>query len=324
MMNSFDFNLGRTMLGALILALLWASGASAQRADSATTDSIFLRAQRMVAEGKGDAGRALVQAEFVRSPTGSPRYIEALYWRGALAATAADAERDFRRIIVEYPLSRWFEDALLRMAQLEMVRGDRKNAMAHLDRLVAERPTSASRPRASYWIARVMLDDGNVPGACARLKDARERSAPSDVELRNQVDFYSQRCSGIDTIAVAAAPVESVTNRPIDKETVVSPAPPPPPPSPPSTPVPVSRPSASATVSFTVQVAAYNTLKAADALRVKLVRSGFKARVMQAGNLFRVRVGRYATREAALEEAARLKARKIAAFVTEAEAPNIP
>ena len=84
------------MRGALILALLWASGASgasAQRADSATTDSIFLRAQRMVAEGKGDAGRALVQAEFVRSPTGSPRYIEALYWRGALAARGGGPAR---------------------------------------------------------------------------------------------------------------------------------------------------------------------------------------------------------------------------------------
>jgi len=116
--------------------------------DSATSDTLFLRAQRMAAEGQGDAARALVQHEIDTASAGSPRYVDALYWRAVVAATAADAEKDLRRIIIEFPLSPRNEDALLRLAQLEMTRGDNDQALAHLQRLVIDHPTSPSRARA--------------------------------------------------------------------------------------------------------------------------------------------------------------------------------
>jgi hypothetical protein len=55
----------------LLVCLLFVPAiAMAQRADSAVVDTIFLQAQRLVAEGEADSGRAIVQAELTRAPTG--------------------------------------------------------------------------------------------------------------------------------------------------------------------------------------------------------------------------------------------------------------
>ena len=89
-----------------------------------------------------------------RAPEGTPAYGDALFWRGALAETAADAERDYRRVIVEYPLSPYADDALLSLAELEQARGDRAAASQHLQRFVREHPASPARARAGLAAAR--------------------------------------------------------------------------------------------------------------------------------------------------------------------------
>ena len=193
------------MMRLLPLALLVPTLLMAQASDPASTDTIFVRAQRMVAEGQGDAGRALVQQQLDAAPAGSPKYVEALYWRAALASTAADAERDLKRIVIEYALSPRADDALMRLAQLEMARGDRDQALAHLQRVVTEHPKSPSRARASYWMARTLFEQKkDVPG-CTRLTDARSNAAAGDVELRNQIDYYAPRCESVDAANATAA-----------------------------------------------------------------------------------------------------------------------
>src|SRR5437764_9830965 len=102
------------------------------------TDSIFRRARRLVSEGDGATGRAIVDSLLRAAPEGTPAYGDALFWHGALAETAADAERDYRRVIVEYPLSLYADDALLSLAELEQARGDRASAYQHLQRFVHE------------------------------------------------------------------------------------------------------------------------------------------------------------------------------------------
>ena len=126
-----------------------------------------------------------------------------------VAATAADAERDLRRIIIEYPLSPRNEDALLRLAQLEMTRGDNDQALAHLQRLVIDHPTSPSRARASFWMARVYFDKNQTPAACRSLADAAHNTSAAQVEQRNQIDFWMQRCHGMDTAAVASTAADT-------------------------------------------------------------------------------------------------------------------
>ena len=86
------------------------------------SDSLFRRARRLVSEGNGATGRALVDSVLKGEAEGGKGYGDALFWRGALAETAADAERDYRRVIVEYPLSSYADDALLAIAELEQAR----------------------------------------------------------------------------------------------------------------------------------------------------------------------------------------------------------
>src|SRR6201995_624246 len=54
---------------------------------------------------------------------------EELYWSATMATTPSDAERDLNSLIASYPASKRFDDALLRLAQLEISRGDRTDAV---------------------------------------------------------------------------------------------------------------------------------------------------------------------------------------------------
>jgi cell division protein FtsN len=121
-------------------------------------------------------------------------YPEALFWRATLAANAADAESDYKHIVVDYPLAPQAEDALLRLAQLELARGDRDGALGHLQRIPRDYPRSKSLARASYWMARVLFEKNDIPNACAANANALAQADASQVELRNQIQYQGQRC----------------------------------------------------------------------------------------------------------------------------------
>lgn len=202
----------------------------------AASDTTFRRGHRLVSQGQGDAGRALIDSVLGVTPQGSPAYAEGLFWRAVTATRSADAERDYLRIVIEYPLSPRAEDALIRLAELEMMRGDRVRAQRHLQRLIIEHPTGPSRARASYWLARVFFDGNDLPRACNELNVARAKAAPGDVELRNQVDYQSQRCVGVAVVQpVPQAPAPSTMTAP-GAGTVAGTTPTTPPPAPTGTP----------------------------------------------------------------------------------------
>ncbi|HEY2898405.1 MAG TPA: SPOR domain-containing protein [Gemmatimonadaceae bacterium] len=330
-------------LAPLFVLLLFAAPLAAQAtppldttAVADTSDSIFVHAQRMAAEGQGDAARALVQHEIDISPAGSPHYVDALYWRAVVASTAADAERDLRRIIIEYPLSPRNEDALLRLAQLEMTRGDNDQALAHLQRLVIDHPTSPSRARASFWMARVYFDKNQTPAACRSLADAAHNTTAAQVEQRNQIDFWMQRCHGTDTSAVASTATDTAppgTSPGATASASAMQAAPParsPAPATPTTTTRSTTPVKSSTTStragagpssgkYTVQVGAYPTHASAESHRKALAARGIDARVVGTSAPYRVRIGRYGSRAEADAAAQRLKAKKLSVYVTEAE-----
>ncbi len=175
-------------------------------------DSIFRRAKRLVSAGNGVAGRALVDSLLSRAPEGTSDYGDALYWHGALAETAAEAERTYRRVIVEYPISLYSDDALLALAELEQARGDRAGALAHLQRFVREHPQSPGRAVAAFAAARLAFEQRDTRTACAMIAEARTSASNTDVELRNQIDYYAGRCPAtVDRVPApipAAVPVE--------------------------------------------------------------------------------------------------------------------
>src|SRR6476659_9615 len=170
------------------LVLFAAPSAIAQVA-ARPTDPVFVRAQTMVSDGNGAAGRALVDSVLKATPPYAPLYPVALFWRASLAANAADAESDYKHIVVDYPLAPQAEDALLRLAQLELARGDRDGALGHLRRIPRDYPRSKSLARASYWTARVLFEKNDVPNACAANANALTLATTDEIELRNQIQY---------------------------------------------------------------------------------------------------------------------------------------
>jgi cell division protein FtsN len=172
------------------------------------TDPVFVRAQTLVSDGNGAAGRALIDSVIKATSPTARLYPEALFWRASLASNAADAESDYKHIVVDYPLAPQAEDALLRLAQLELARGDREGALIHLQKIPRDYPRSRSLARTSYWIARVLFEKNDIPKACAANANALAQAGESEIELRNQIQYQGQRCPP-PAAAVAAAPVPS-------------------------------------------------------------------------------------------------------------------
>lgn len=267
-------------------------------------DSVFARARRLVTGGNGAAGRVLVDSMLAAAPPESPAYADALYWRAALAASPRDAERDYRRLVVDYWYASHAADALLQLAQIETARGDRAEASNHLQRFMLEAPTHPDRPRVGLTLTRLLFDQNDVPHACVAWRQAMSATPASAVELRNQLAYYSGRCTATDVSAGSRVPVTYPpgTQPPAAKDTT-------------------SRRDTTAAAAhggrFTLQVAAFNTKTEATHLVARLLTRGITARVVGKAKPFRVRVGRYETRAAAIVAQRDLKAKKLDAVVAE-------
>lgn len=284
----------------------------------------FARARRLVSDGNGALGRALVDTMLAVSTPGTPAYAEALYWRATLAERSSDAERDYRQIAVEYAQSPRAVDALVRLAQLDLVRGQPAAARAHLTRVLRDHADAPSRARAHFWLARAALDANDARGACDALSDAAGAAEPGGDLARQVVALRTRvpRC----TLRVAVGSADSATKVvPNSRESVVGSresgvAP--------RLPTTDSRPPAvTASRVFTVQLAAYDTRPGADAMAARLVKRGIDARVVAGGATpdagpFRVRVGRFATRAEAAAAMRELKGKGLGGFV--ADEPNVP
>jgi tetratricopeptide (TPR) repeat protein len=269
--------------------------------------SVFARAKQLVVNGNGAAGRLLVDSVLTATTPDTPAYAEALYWRAALAASSADAERDYRRIVVEYPTSPHSGDALLQLAQIELARGDRDAATSHLQRFLAENPASSERVRVETQLVRLFFEQNDIAHGCPVLRAALSEIPDTLVETRNQLDYYSPRCVAADIGpgGRVPAPAGSSAADSSKRDTTHGAA---------------ANGKKSATVAegkYTLQIAAYKAKSDADALVKKLRARKLDARVVGTAKLYRVRIGRFATRAEAVAEQKELKARKIDAFVTD-------
>ena len=310
------------------------------------TDPIFVRAQALVSDGNGVAGRALIDSVLAATQPSARLYPEALFWRATLASNAADAESDYKHLVVDYPLAPQAEDALLRLAQLELARGERDGALAHLQRIPRDYPRSKSLARASYWTARVLFEKNDIPNACAANANALARAGSDEIELRNQIQYQGQRCPSpaasvasvmppaIDTTTPRPppVPVPATAADPVPAKSVLSTSP--------AAPVAKTEVAASAPVAtvaksattaakpatsassstgvYSVQVGAYNHKPDASKLVASLVKRGYAARVDGDTVPFRVRIGRYSSEGEAEKALARIKAKHMSGFVVRA------
>jgi len=260
-------------------------------------DSPALRtAVQLAAEGRGDSARYIVALEMAKAKPGDPAYVEALFWRGRLAASGDSAEHDLRQVAIEYSTSRWADQALLQLAQLAMAAGNSTGALQLAERLRSDYPTSPLRGRAALWGGRAAFDVGDPAAACSLLDSARVESA-SDVELLNQIAFYRSRC------AAAVATLRPDTARPAAPAEVATPA--------------VTKPARAESVAvavprraaqFEVQVTATRAHRTAQAALARVTSSGEHARIAKgADGYLRVRAGPYATEHEAATAATRIR-----------------
>jgi tetratricopeptide (TPR) repeat protein len=270
-------------------------------AQSAPADSAFARARALVSSGSGAAGRVLIDSVIAATDPASPTYADALYWRAVLAANDDDAERDYRRIVVEYALSPRAADALLQLARLETARGDRAAATGHLARFVAENPTHPARAQASAQLTELLFEQNDLPRACSTLRQALAIIPDSAVETRNRLTYYGPRCAALDASPAARTPVsgsKAARDSAAHRDSVVAHAPP---------------------ARYTLQVAAYQSKAEADRVTERLRARGIDARVVGSKKPFRVRIGRYVTRGNAVAAQRELKAKKITTTVADIE-----
>lgn len=328
------------MTRALLLAFLGClSVAQAQQPDSTPhtpQDFAIQRARKLIDAENTVEGRRVLDSLLKALPPDHPAYAEALYWRGASAPTAVDAERDYRRLLVEAPLAPRAEDAMLQLAQLEQARGDRRSASDHLQRFLISFPNNPARPRVAVSLVRLLFDQGLVARGCDALRMGREAVPQQNLELRNQLEFYAPRCVVLEASprnpTPDVAPTRDTARRAPNRDTasrapspippspaVTSPSPSPSAPAPNTSPKPVNLPPSTAkagTSFYSVQVAAYDLQESAARLVSTLVDRGLEARVDGTVKPFRVRIGKYATRAEAVKAAATLKAQGQEGFVT--------
>lgn len=276
---------------------VWAQASSGGNTSAA--DSAFRRAQQLVADGNGIAGRAIVDSILASTPENAPAYADALYWRATFAETRDRARFDYLRVANEYATTVRAEDALLRLAQIANDAGDRIAAKKYLDRMTVEHADGRLRAQGAYWTGRVLLADGATIPACAALTQAKATVSSGDVELANQINYYLQPCMRATQQAEAKRSDSVVRADSAARPDSVSRAAPP---------------------AWSVQVAAYSTKEDADHLAARLKSRGYTARVTT-DKPYRVRIGHFSSRAGAAAVAGRLRAAKMTAMVVPAETP---
>lgn len=310
----------RAVLTCTLTLLLCTVFAPAMRAQtptvSAAMDRQVSRARALVERGEGAEARNVLDSLVTAAPAASDDLAEALFWRAVFAERIADAERDWKRLVIESPLSPRTPDALLRLGELELLRAHPAEARAWFERVVREFPGGTTGARSALLLARSWFDEQNVARGCAALSEARSMNLP-DGELTLQADEMGRSCARVAPAAApkttpqtapAASPASTPSRTPAPSTPAATTAPTP------GSPTPTA---AAGTGAFSVQLAAYNTRREADEAVARLIRRGLDVRVDGDVKPFRVRSGRYATRAQAAAALAELKAKGVSGFIAE-------
>ena len=195
-----------------------------------------------------------------RAETAAPgEVLRARYLRARLFADPDSARAELLSIAMEggaaYGARAW-----LRLAQLDLARGEPARAAADLERLRADHPRSAEAAGSWYWTARTFEARGLLDPAC----EAWERGAAEGHRIgAAETTFLAE------TASLACSPGGP---------------------------------------RFAIQVAAFSRRGPAEETRARLEAEGFFARLVESDGFHRVRLGRFARREAAEGLVRRLRA----------------
>ena len=291
---------------AALAALVLAAGAPVAMAQSGETPAtstpvvppVVERARTLLEQGAGEDGRALLDSLVRVQRAGSMELAEALYWRGVLAEKVADAERDWKRLVIEVPLSPRTADALVRLGELASMRGKTGDAAGYYERVVRDFPSGMARTKSLVWLARSAMDGRDTEKACGWWREVRG-AAGVEGELRLQMEGMEGRCTaGAPTAGTPTAGTPTAGT--------------------PTTGSPTTRTQTTGgRGGYSVQLAAYTNRQEAEGLVTRLGAKGIEARVDGDSAPFRVRVGRFALRAEAAQRLNALKAQGYTGFIAE-------
>ncbi|MBL0171565.1 MAG: SPOR domain-containing protein [Gemmatimonadaceae bacterium] len=289
----------RRALRPSLVCLVWllVSAGVVRAQTSAGVTSAVGRARGLMDAGDGAKARTLLDSLVAHTDPSSDDMAEALYWRAVLSERVADGERDWKRLVVDAPLSPRVPEALLRLGELEILRGRPAVARAHYERILRDFSESPQRPKAMIQVVRSYFEERDILHACESVTALRGVTIPEG-ELRLQANDLQLRCAA----AAATAAGGTANGVAVPTPAVTTPAP---------------AAAVSAATVFSVQLAAYDTRAQATALVKRLATRGVKARVDGERKPFRVRVGRYETRAEAAAMLTRLKKQGQRGFVAE-------
>jgi len=246
---------------------------------AAQTDARLVDALRLAQSGQVDSGRSIVRRLLATLSSGDSVYPQALLAAAKIAPDAPTVAYYLNRIVVEYGAGPWADDALLLLTQLYWAQRNPAQTVQYAERLNRDYPDSPLRSRANFSAARAYFDLKNETRGCELIQQALDGAA-DDVEFKNQVSFYASRCSPTSTATTTATPTSADTGAKVPP----------------------------ASHAYAVQVLAVKSAVQVDDMLTRLKVMGFDARVVRdSSGFFKVRVGRYATREEAQRAQSRLK-----------------
>ena len=277
----------RMMVATGCAAMVWVAPMLSAQVTPAV-EGTTARARAMVDGGDGAAARTLLDSLAGTVPVGTFDFAEVLYWRAVLAERVGDAERDWKRLVIDVPLSPRAPDALVRLGELEMLRGHPAQARVYFTRLLRDFPSGVYREKGLLWLTRSYFEERNMAGGCGAL-DSLRGVEMAEGELRLQSDELQRRCTGTTAnSAPTAAQKPVVSGTPVD-----------------------------GSGRYSVQLAAYDTRADANKAVQRLAGRDIDARIDGERKPFRVRVGYYATRADAASALNRLKKVGLTGFVAE-------
>lgn len=266
-----------TIVGAAVAIIVLPRIGAAQ----APLDPRLRAAVTLAQSGRTDSARAVIRRLLATLSPQDTVYPEALYVQGGmLAADPQSAATSLQRVVVEYGRSPWADDALLRLSQLYEAQNDPASAIQSVERLRRDYPDSPLLPRAAFVGARSAFDLRDEARGCSYIRDALA-GAGDDIEFKNQVAFYSERCQTPSTsVATTSASVDTQARR------------------------------GSGGGRFAVQVLMGKSAPQIDDMLSRLKSLGYAAHVVRdSSGYMKVRVGPYATRDAAQRAQSQIKTR---------------
>lgn len=214
--------------------------------------------------------------------------------RARLTLDPAEADADYLAVVLGYPTHTGAAEALLRLGQSFLLRGDIPRAQGYLQRLVADYPGTPYHGPGSLWLARAYNRADRHQAACSVARDAL--ASNPDPDLAALLRLEEAGSCRLTADQPQEAPQEQPQARPAQR-----------PAQQPARPTAQARPAASG--NFAVQAGAFRQRDGAEDLATKLRDAGHQPRlVMVAGSsLLRVRIGRFPDAQAAGELVRQLK-----------------